>query len=272
MRIFEEKAILDKARALQASTGIKEFPLRLKPITDYLENEHGIQFWRFSELAEEYGIPVETVGHMAGSDEAALVYCGPDKPVYIYYRDTGIPRVRIRWNLGHEIAHYICGHHLLRYRALVAGLKLSKAAEQRIEAEANTFIREMHAPLELVLLFMGNYKIYDRLGAFAVLRGIFQMSVPASYYYANRLFNRPVRELSDPENLRQYLDFFNDFTMTFNKAAFAAVQRRYEPEYDMFEKHLSRRTLPDYRLPYQESISTIVDRVLPRNMEDAGSA
>ena len=272
MTIFEEKAILDKARTLQTSAGIKEFPLRLKPITDYLERECGIQFWRFSELAEEYGVPIETVGHMAGSDEAALVYCGQDKPIYIYYRDTGIPRVRIRWNLGHEIAHYVCGHHLIRFRALLAGLGLSKANEQRIEAEANTFIREMHAPLELVLLFMGNYKIYDRLGAFAVLRGIFQMSVPASYYYANRIFDRPVRELSNAENLRQYLDFYHEFTTTFDKAAFAAVQRRYEPEYDMFEKHLTRRALPDYRLPYQESISAIVSRVLPRNAEDSGLA
>lgn len=272
MTIFEEKAILDKARALQASAGTKRFPLRLKPITDYLEKEHGVQFWKFSELAEEYGISTETVGHMAGSDEAALVYCGPDKPIYIYYRDTGIPRVRIRWNLGHEIAHYMCGHHLIRFRALQAGLKLSKATEQRIEAEANTFIREMHAPLELVLLFMGSYKIYDRLGAFAVLRGIFQMSVPASYYYANRIFDRPIRELSNAENLWKYLSFYHEFTMTFNKAAFTAVQRRYEPEYDMFERHLARRALPDYRLPYQESISAIVSRVLPQNTETYGSA
>ena len=267
MTISDEKLILEKAQSLLVSTNTKKFPLQIKPITDHLYRNCGVQFWRFSTLAKAMGVSVETIGFKVGSNEAALVYQGPDKPVYIYYRDVGIPRVRIRWNLGHEIAHYMCDHHLVRFRAQMAGLKISKATEQLIEAEANTFIREMHAPLE-----MGHYKIYDKLGAFAVLRGIFQMSVPASYYYANRLFNRPVRELSDPENLRQYLDFFNDFTMTFNKAAFAAVQRRYEPEYDMFEKHLSRRTLPDYRLPYQESISTIVDRVLPRNMEDAGSA
>jgi len=272
MTISDEKMILEKAHNLLAAAGVKSFPLRMKPIIAYLQTGNELQVVKYTTMAKLMNVPVETIGFKVGSDEAALVYTGPDKPTTIYYKDVWIPKVRIRWNLGHEVAHFCCGHHLIEYRVKCSGLEMSKATAAHIEAEANTFSRAMHAPLELVLLFMGYYKIYDRLGVFAILRGIFQMSVPASYYYANRIFNRPVRGLFDIEHLRQYLDFYHDFTATFNRAAFAAVQRRYEPEYDMFEKHLNRRVLPDYRLPYQESISAIVGRVLPRSDDNAGLA
>lgn len=272
MTISDEKIIKEKAYTLLVSAGVRSFPLRMKPVIDFLQAGNNISFIKYSTLARLMGAPVETVGFKVGSNEAALVYCGPDKPASICYRDVNIPKARIRWNLGHEVAHFVCGHHLIRYRAKCAGLKISEYTAAKIETEANVFSREMHAPLELVLLFMGNYKVFDRPGAFAILRGIFQMSVPASYYYAKRIFSKPIRELARTENAMPFTAFYHEFTSTFNRSAFEAVLRRYEPEYDMFETHLRRSALPDYRLPYQESISAIVSRVLPRNAEEVGPA
>lgn len=266
MTISDERMILDKARKLLNASGIKTFPLRIKPVIDCLQAENDIQIVKYTTMAKVMNVPVETVGFKVGSDEAALVYNGPDKPACIYYKDVYIPKARIRWNVGHEVAHYICGHHLAQYRVKEAGLEMSKSASARIEAEANLLTRAMHAPLELVIAFMGFYKIYYKAGVFTILRSIFQMSVPAAYYYTDQIFTRNIRQLADPANVMPYEDFYYNFTGTFNRDAFEGLLRRYEPEYSMFATDLLRRSRSDYRVPYHEDISTIIDRVLPRHM------
>ena len=270
MTISDEQMILKKAHSLLTASGITKFPLRVKPIIDHLQAENDIQILKYTTMAKTMNVPVETVGFMVGSDEAALVYNGPGKPACIYYKDVYIPKERIRWNLGHEIAHYVCGHHLAQYRVKEAGLEMSKTAAARIEAEANFLTRAMHAPLELVLAFMWFYDIYHKAGVFTILRSIFRMSVPAAYYYTDQIFNRNIRQLVTPANELPFEGFFLEFTGTFNRDAFDCLLRSYEPEYSMFATDLLRRTQRDYRVPYQEDISTILERVLPRRMSWLG--
>ena len=236
------------------------------------EPKNNIQIIKYTTIANSMNIPVETVGCMIGSDEAALVYTGPERPAYIYYKDIRIPKARIRWNLGHEVAHFCCGHHLIEHRVKCSGLKMSKLDAVRIEAEANAFIRAMHAPLELVIAFMGHYNIYYKVGIFTILRSIFQMSIPAAYYYADQILSRRITQLVIPDNATPYEDFYRNFISQFGQDVFYALLRRYESEYSMFATDQYRQTQPGYRIPYSESISAIVGRVLPKQNESFETA
>lgn len=263
MTISDERTILEKAHRLLIDSGIKTFPLKIKPVITHLQSENDIHVLKYSTVANGMNVPDAAAGMMVGSDEAALVYNGPEEPACIYYKDKGIPKERIRWNLGHEVAHFCCGHHLIQYRLKQEGLEMSQTAAARIEAEANTFTRAMHAPLELVIAFMRFYGLYDKAGVFSILRCIFRMSVPAAYYYTGQIFTKRTPLLVNPENATCYNDFYREITGTYDRRAFASVVYRYQREYDMFKTDQDRRESPFYRTPYAETLTQIMDRIMP---------
>jgi len=189
-----------------------------------------------------------------------MLVCGNSQIQWIL-RNTDIPKERIRWNLGHEVAHFCCGHHLIRYRLKQEGLEMSKTAEARIEAEANLFIRTMHAPLELVFAFMEFYNLFDRVGVYTIVRVIFRLSVPASYYYTAQIFNRDTRPLVKQERTVFYEEFFNRFTSLYEPQTFLLLVYRYQREFDMFKTDLDRRASVNYRTPYQEAAAVIAERL-----------
>ncbi len=267
MTISDERMILDKAHKLLKDSGIKAFPFKIKPVITYLQKENDLQVVKYSTVADGMDITLKTVGSMVGSDEATLVYHGPDSPTFIYYKDTDIPKERIRWNLCHEVAHFCCGHHLIQYRLKQEGLEMSKTAAARIEAEANTFTRNMHAPLELVFAFMEYYNLYDTVGVFSILRCIFRLSIEAAYYYTGQIFDRRTQQLVIQGGITDYDEFLKEFTGMFDRYNFGPIVYRYQQEYDSFKRHLDRRTTLSYRKPYQESFASIVERVAQQEIE-----
>ena len=263
MTISDERKILEKAHRLLIASGVKSFPLKMKPVITYLQTGNDIHVLKYSTAANGMNIPAAATGTMVGSDEAALVYQGPDKPACIYYKSAGIPKERIRWNLGHEVAHFCCGHHLVQYHLKQEGLEMSPAAAARFEAEANAFVRAMHAPLELVIAFMRFYGLCDKVGVFSILRCIFRLSVPAAYYYTGQILSKRTRQLIMPENVTCFDEFYREITGTYDQRAFGSVVYRYQREYDMFKTDQDRRESPFYRTPYAETMTQIMDRVIP---------
>ena len=140
----------------------------------------GVYFPTFNQYAELNGISVGLVPIRLHTDHACLQYDKSSGDAYIYYNKK-MPKSTKRWDISHEIGHYILGH----YDSIDANSGyFSEQDTQRLEEEANYTAKQILAPDSLVIAVMANLNKFDHGFLYMVYRTLFKLSKQSSIYCA----------------------------------------------------------------------------------------
>lgn len=265
MMISDKQRIIKETHLLTVASGVNFFPLKMSLIMNYLQSHHGIVFIKYSVFAKKQGCSIYQVAEHYNSNESALRYYPEDNAVRIIYNDQQ-NKARVQWSLGHEIAHFRLGHHLIQNEAACQGLDLSKMDKEKIEAEANFFAKVLLAPLDIVLFFMAKYQAFDGPRIYTILRTIFRLSQAASYYYVAFLENnhRTLHTLVNTDISDYFGPFCRRIVEQYNSAAFNVWLRRYEDEYYLTRSRENTKVSGMFYPRYAESTGEIISRILPQ--------
>lgn len=156
-----------------------KLPISLMAIMEVLSKD-GVYFNTFDQYAELNRIPVGLVPLRLHTDHACLQYDKNSGEAYIYY-NKDLSKCMKRWDISHEIGHYILGHYV---SVGADSGYLSEQDIQRFEEEANYTAKQILAPDSLVIAVMAELDKTDHEFLYMVYRDLFKLSMQASLYCA----------------------------------------------------------------------------------------
>lgn len=171
------------ARKFLKSSYVAMFPLDFKYFRKLYNKTHQTQLAikSFSWYMAKYKVDYEYMIKYAQSEDGCCHYIKEEEKAIIIYNDFTKNSGRIRWTIAHEFGHLLLGH-LNDDNALISRNNLSKIQYNVYELEANTFARELLAPMSLV------YYIYDCFGNNADIGSIFGLSHEAAQNILKKMF------------------------------------------------------------------------------------
>lgn len=170
------------ARKFLKDSKVEGFPLDLDFFRKIYNKTHNIRLRikSFSWYMKKYGFSYSGMVEFINSEDGCCFYFKEEEKAIIIYNDFLNNAGRIRWTIAHEFGHLILGH-INNDRAIITRNRLSEEEYSAYELEANTFARELLAPMSLV------YYIYDCLGDKISIDSIFGISHEAAQNILNRM-------------------------------------------------------------------------------------
>lgn len=170
------------ARKILKDSKVKGFPLDLDFFRKVYNKTHNtrLRIKSFSWYMKKYNLSYSGMIEFINSEDGCCFYSKEEEKAIIIYNDFLNNAGRIRWTIAHEFGHLILGH-INNDRAIITRNKLSEKEYSAYELEANTFARELLAPMSLV------YYIYNCLGDKLSIDSIFGISHEAAQNILNRM-------------------------------------------------------------------------------------
>lgn len=136
--------VMVRANTLFAREKITSFPV--DPFQIIKNNKWGLM--TYSELAKEYGVTVKDIETAFQSEDGYTIFDGDNYT--IAYNDTIRVYGRIRFTLMHEIGHIYMNHLIDFDETVLTRSSLTEKKYKVLENEANSFARNILAPVMLV--------------------------------------------------------------------------------------------------------------------------